>query len=441
MIHATLETVAIELVTRPGGGDVFRATGSTIVNPGFLAVYEEGQDDRSEADDGQPILPALAEGDRVDLADILARQHFTEPPPRYSEASLVKTLEAYGIGRPSTYASIIATLLAREYVELDSRRFRPTEVGRVVAKFLSEHFERYVDYDFTARLEDELDAVSRGEKEWVPLMREFWEPFRDRILEKEQSVSRAEARREREIGTDPESGKPITVRMGRFGPFAQIGTADGDEKPRFASLRPGQNLDTITLEQALKLFQLPRDLGATEDGEELAVNIGRFGPYVRFGSRFASLHKDDDPYTIDRERALELVQEKKTRDAERFIKAFEDEGIQVLKGRWGPYVTDGKRNARVPKETEPTSLTLQDCQTLLENAPARGRGATRKTQPAAANDDAPQRRVAAKRTPARKKTTTRRKTTARKKTATKKAPARTTRRTKTTPGTAPAADD
>lgn len=355
-----------------GDGNLFRASGSTIVDPGFLSVYEEGSD--SDAAERDSTLPPLEEKEEVKLEEIRGEQHFTEPPPRFTEASLVKALEEYGIGRPSTYASIIQTLLNRDYVELDRRRFVPTDVGKVVAKFLSEHFSRYVDYEFTARLEDELDAISRGEKDWVPLLREFWEPFIDRVKHKEENVSREEAAQARELGKDPKTGKPVTVRMGRFGPFVQIGTRDDDEKPKFAGLKPGQKMDTITLEEALKLFDLPRDLGETPEGEPLSVNIGRFGPYVRFGNKFASLGEHDDPFTINRERALELVAEKKQFDANREIQVFEEEGIKVLNGRFGPYVTDGKKNAKIPKDVEPAELTLEDCKKLLAEAPARKRG-------------------------------------------------------------------
>ncbi|HET6604709.1 MAG TPA: DNA topoisomerase I [Xanthomonadaceae bacterium] len=372
MVPATLNTVSIDLAC--GERHAFRASGTTIVDAGFLAVYEEGVDQKSaDADDEGRKLPAMKAGDRIPLAAIQAGQHFTEPPPRFSEASLVKALEEYGIGRPSTYASIIQVLLARDYVYLDSRRFRPTDVGRAVAKFLAGHFAQYVDYDFTARLEDDLDAVSRGEEEWQPLLDRFWKPFRDLVAEKIETVDKSEATGARELGTDPKSGKPISVRLGRYGPYAQIGTKDDEDKPQFASLRPGQSIHTISLEQALKLFELPRTLGEHE-GEEAVVAIGRFGPFVRVGKTFASLNKDDDPYTIGLERALELVAEKREAIANRVIRDFPGSGIQVLRGRFGPYVTDGDRNGRIPKDREPESLTLAECQALLAQAPPRGRG-------------------------------------------------------------------
>jgi DNA topoisomerase-1 len=379
MIHATIDTVAVDLAA----GDernVFRATGSTIADPGFMSVYQEGLDDK--AAEGEKILPAMKEGDLIDLKAIRPEQHFTEPPPRYSEASLVRALEEHGIGRPSTYASIISTLQQRKYVTLEARRFRPTDIGRIVNKFLTDHFDKYVDYDFTARLEDDLDAVSRGERDWVPLMREFWQPFRERCEDKAK-VSREEVVQARELGVDPKSGRPVSVRLGRFGPFAQLGTKDDEEKPKFAGLREGQSMETITLEEAMALFALPRDLGETPEGEPIQVNIGRFGPYVRYGKSFASLKKEDDPYTVSRERALELIAAKKEADANRTIADFGD-GIQVLRGRYGPYITDGKRNARIPKNREPESLTLEECQALLAEAPEKkgrraGFGAKRKT--------------------------------------------------------------
>ena len=368
MQHATINTVSVDLSC--GDRNIFRATGSTVVEKGFLAVYEEGSDDEKKAKTDK-MLPPIDEGDKVKLKKIRPEQHFTEPPPRYSEASLVKTLEEYGIGRPSTYASIIYTLRQRKYVDIDNKRFIPTDVGRTVNKFLTQHFTEYVDYDFTAKLEDELDAVSRGEKEWVPLMREFWIPFSKQVKDKEENVSRSEANQARELGKDKKTGLPVSVRMGRYGPYVQIGTKDDEEKPKFAGLRPGQRIETITFEEAMELFKLPRDLGQTAEGEETVVSIGRFGPYVRYGSKFVSLKKEDDPYTINLERALELIKEKKKADAEKQIKIFEKEGISILNGRYGPYVTDGKKNVKVPKDSEPASLTLEESQALLENAPAK----------------------------------------------------------------------
>ncbi len=370
MIHATLDTVSVDLAA--GSDNLFRASGSTIRDPGFMRVYTEGLDDNKADDSKENILPPLKQGDQVDLKEIRLEQHFTEPPPRYSEATLVKTLEEYGIGRPSTYASIISTLQDREYVELENKRFHPTDVGRVVARFLIQHFSRYVDYDFTAQLEDTLDEISRGEKEWLPLMQEFWSTFKSQVDEKMETVSRDEAIQSRQLGTDEKSGKPISVRMGRYGPFVQIGTREDEDKPRFAGLRPGQKMDTITLEDALELFKLPRELGTSPEGEAISTNIGRFGPYVKYDSKYVSLNvkEGDDPFTLTLERALELVREKKEFDANREIKVFEGTDIKILRGRYGPYITDGVKNARIPKDVEdPETLTLEVCQELIEKAP------------------------------------------------------------------------
>ncbi len=423
MIHATFDTVAVDLLAGPEGRTraSFRATGSVLRHPGFMAVYQEGQDDAKTGEDGDRILPDMEEGDEVQLRDVRADQHFTEPPPRYSEASLVKALEEYGIGRPSTYASIISTLQQREYVEMDARRFIPTDVGKIVNTFLTRHFSQYVDYEFTAKLEDSLDEVFRGERDWVPLMREFWEDFHKLVEDKEVSVSRAEAVQARELGTDPKSGRPVSVRMGRFGPIVQIGTREDEEKPLFAGLRPGQKMDQIDLEEALVLFRLPRDLGETPEGEPVLVNIGRFGPYVKYGTKYVSIPADDDPYTIGLPRALELVAAKKQADANRIIREF-DNGISVLNGRYGPYVTDGQKNAKIPKDVEPASLGLADCEKLLAEAPerrGRGRGAARKTD---STGPAAKKKVARKKAGAKKATAGKagRKKTAKKKTAASK---------------------
>ena len=411
MIHATLDTVSIDLSCGPE--NIFRASGSTIRDPGFMRVYTEGLDDKKQDDTKENILPPLKQGDRVDLREIRLEQHFTEPPPRYSEATLVKTLEEYGIGRPSTYASIITTLLDREYVELESKRFHPTDVGRVVAKFLTQHFAQYVDYDFTARLEDSLDEISRGETDWLPLMQEFWSNFKKLLDEKMESVSRDEAIQSRQLGIDEKTGKPISVRMGRYGPFVQIGTREDEDKPRFAGLRPGQKMDQIELHEALELFKLPRELGTSPEGEAISTNIGRFGPYVKYDNKFVSLNvkAGDDPYTLTLERALELVRDKKEFDANREIKLFEGTDIKILRGRYGPYITDGVKNARIPKDVEdPETLTLEVCQELIEKAPL---PKSRRKKAAAKKKAAPKKKASRKKSASKK--TGKKKTTPRKK--------------------------
>ncbi len=380
MVHAVFDMVALDLLptVNPTAARL-RATGSTLVKPGFMAVYHEGQDDVKGTDDDR-TLPVVNEGDVLTLAEVRAEQHFTEPPPRFTEASLVKTLEEFGIGRPSTYASIIATLKNREYVEMDGKRFIPTDVAIVVINFLTKHFELYVDYDFTARMEDTLDEISRGEQERIPVLDNFWQPFHKLLTEKEETVTREDAGQARMLGTDPKSGKPVSVRIGRYGTFAQIGTREDEDKPKFAGLRPGQKMATIQLDEALELFKLPRKLGETPEGEPVSASIGRFGPYVRYGDKFASM-RDDDPYTISLERALIIVAEKKEADANRLILDFADAGIQVLNGRYGPYITNKEKNAKVPKDREPKSLTLEECIELLAKAPLRKkRGAKKKTK-------------------------------------------------------------
>jgi DNA topoisomerase I len=371
MAPAVYDTVAVEFLAGTDGAKrtVLRANGSTLVKPGYISVYQEGTDDAVQ-DDSDHLLPPMAEGDRVKLLGVVPSQHFTEPPPRFTEASLVKALEEYGIGRPSTYASIISTLRDREYVEIESRRFTATDIGKIVSRFLTLYFTIYVDYDFTAKMENALDAVANGEQEWVPLLERFWKPFIKLVKHTETSVSREEVAMARDLGTDPQSGKPMTVRMGRFGPFVQIGTKDDEEKPRFAGLRPGQKMDAITREEALFLFQLPRKLGSTPEGEEITANTGRFGPYVKYGAKYVSL-KADDPYTVTLERALEVIREKQIADANRLILDFPAAGIQVLNGRYGPYVTDRQRNAKIPKDRDPKSLALEECQTMLAAAPVR----------------------------------------------------------------------
>ena len=407
MSNAIFDTVGLDIF--PGatreGAIAFRATGQVLVKPGFMTVYQEGIDDTVN-DEKDRILPPLSEGDHLKLKELSSEQHFTEPPPRYSEATLVKELEKCGIGRPSTYANIISTLRTRAYVEIENRRFTPTELGKVVSRFLSNNFPQYVDYEFTAKMENDLDAISRGEGNWVPLLQEFWEPFhnqieliRDTVTRDDQAIS---------LGNDPTTGRPMTVRMARYGPIVQIGTKDDEVKPAFKGLRPGQKMDTITREEALELFNLPRNLGETSDGEAVSTDIGRFGPYVRYGSKFVSI-KDDDPYTIALPRALELIKEKKIFDANRLILDFPDAGIQVLNGRYGPYVTNKKKNAKIPKDIEPAQLSLKECEDLIAAAPERtGRRGAKKTG------------VNKKTTTTKKKISKKRKKVRRKKTSTKK---------------------
>lgn len=410
MIHATLDTVSVQLGC--GKGNVFRASGSTIKFPGFMSLYMEGSDDSKNDDNSEKLLPELSEGESIKLLEIRNEQHFTEPPPRFTEASLVKTLEEFGIGRPSTYASIISTLVNRNYVELESRRFTPTDIGRIVNGFLTEYFAKYVDYEFTADLEDELDCIARGEHDWVPLLEKFWSPFKQAVDHIEENVSRADVAQSRHIGTDEESGKPISVRMGPYGPFVQIGDKDDEDKPRFASLRPGQKMADITMDDVYFLLQLPRDLGVTPEDEALSTNYGRFGPYVKYASKFVSINKEYqdkgiDPYNISHEQAMELVTAKKEFDANKHIKDFPGTDIEILNGRWGPYITDGMKNAKIPKDREPGSLTQKECEDLLAAAPFR-RGKKKK---------AAKKKIAKKKT-AKKKTT---KKTTKKKVVKKKA--------------------
>ena len=411
MVPAVFDTVAIDMNPENTPDTArLRANGSTLVEPGFIAVYQEGSDDVKD-DEADRTLPPLEENQLLDLAEFKADQHFTDPPPRYTEASLVKTLEEYGIGRPSTYASIISTLKNREYVEMDGKRFIPTDIGRIVAKFLTNHFTQYVDYDFTANLEDELDEISRGEREWVPLLDSFWQPFHKLVDEKEVSVTREEAAQARQLGTDPKSGKPVSVRVGRFGAFVQIGTKDDETKPKFAGLHPGQKLATITFDEAMKLFSLPRELGMSPEGDLLIAKMGPWGPYVTYGKKSDGKDlnvsiKGENPFDITLEQAAEYVKQKKIDDANKLILDFPDDGIQVLNGRYGPYITNNEKNARVPKDREPNTLTLEECKDLLEKAPFKGRRGKKKAT----------KKAAAKKKTTKKKTKKKAKKKARKKT-------------------------
>ena len=378
MAPAVFDTVAVDLVAgdpKAATGSsrhVLRANGQTLLEPGFLAAYHEDHDEDEtdvESED-EKALPPLSEGERVSLEAIRPEQHFTQPPPRYTEASLVKSLESHGIGRPSTYASIIETLRYRRYVEMSGRAFIPTDIGKIVSRFLVKYLGNYVEYGFTAQMEDVLDEISNGEKEWQVELGRFWKPFIKEVQHVQKNVTREEVAESREIGKDPVSGKPIAVRMGAYGPFVQQGTRDDPDKPRFASLLPGQHMDDVTLADALKLLSLPRDLGHAPDGTPIGVGRGQYGPYVKYGAKYASI-KEDDPFTVDLARAIEIVEAKIQADRERTILDFPDAGIQVLKGRYGPYVTDRKKNAKAPKDRDPASLSLEECKALLAAAPER----------------------------------------------------------------------
>ena len=471
----------------------FRATGNTLAHPGFLKVLARSADSRDKA------LPALKKGDILDVRELASEQHFTEPPPRYSEASLVKALEDHGIGRPSTYAETLRKIRDREYAVMEKRNFVPTQKGRLVADFLTRHFNNYVDYDFTAGMEESLDAVANGEKHWVPMMDEFWGHYSEQLAEKKRTLKGVEERPRRLLGEHPESGEPVYARLGpygyfvqlgertethrppvatlrdgvnyedvtleqalellrgprplgkdpatgqpvyagsgRNGPFVQLGEKGGEDKPKYASLTEGLSEESVTLEEALKLLSLPRELGPhPENGAMVYAGRGRFGPYVQLGERgkekpkYASLPPEISPYTVSLDEAVALLRlprklgehpengrpvlvgcgvkgpyvqigerggkarpryirlpkplsvftltleealkvQPARRARQRAIKEFEDGAIRILDGRYGPYVTDGSRNASVPRQQDPSALSLEECRELLKNARKKG---------------------------------------------------------------------
>ena len=351
----------------------FQSKGQRIVFPGFMKAYTEGTDNPEDALSSKDvILPEVQKGEELNLKEVLSEQCFTKPPARYTEASLVKKMESEGIGRPSTYAPTISTILAREYVEkTEDKKLKPTSIGEIVNDFLVKHFANIVNLKFTASIEEKFDDIAEGKQQWEKMMKDFYFPFHDLVGEKEESVSRSEVVQERVLGEDPKSKKPVSVRMGRFGPFAQIGTKDDEEKPKFASLPKGKNLEDITLDEALFLFNLPRTVGKLSETEEMIVNIGRFGPYVQIGKEYFSLSKDDDPYTVTSERAEEIVKEGREKKAKALINSFKDGEIEVRVGRFGPYIRAGKKNVKIPKEFKdtPEDLTEAECEKIIKEAP------------------------------------------------------------------------
>ena len=377
------------------------ATGEVMRFDGFLRVYSESRDDEDGDDENAGMLPPLGAGQVLDFQSMSATERFSRPLPRYTEASLVKKLEELGIGRPSTYAPTISTIQARGYVEkrdkdgvrrnfqvltlqndtvtaatsgenfgAEKSKLFPTDLGMVVTDFLKENFEKVMDYDFTAKIEAEFDRIADGKEVWNKMIGDFYEPFHHSVEHTIENAGRAKG--ERELGADPVSGKPVTARLGRFGPMVQIGsTAEGEEKPRFAKLRTNQSIETINLEEALELFKLPRNIGAFE-GEDVVVNIGRFGPYAQHAGLFYSLKKEMDPYTVAMEEVAPLIEEKRKAKAESEIKVFEKEKIRILKGPYGAYIKQGLRNFKIPKELaeKAADLTIEDVKAIIEDVKA-----------------------------------------------------------------------
>ena len=426
MIPATLRQVTVQFSNQSSDQDVFRATGSRVVDPGFMNVYQEGRDE--EDNEENTVLPSLTEGEKVSLNGIRAEQHFTEPKARYSEATLVRELEARGIGRPSTYASILSTLVDREYALLERRRFLPTAMGFAVNAFLTENFETFVDYEFTATMEEDLDRIASGEADRSTVIETFWTRLQELLGQDNEKPVFV-------LGKDPASDDEISWRVGPYGPYVQRGEETPAGKPVRKTLPPSWSAPALTLEKALWLLSLPRVMGKSEegditletgrfglylkcgtrtaalpadvdpfvlateqaieilnnasrlprelglgsDGEVVTVAIGRFGPYVRCGSTFASLTKEDDPYSIELDRGRELIEKKRESDAKRTITTFSD-GIKIMRGRWGPEVIEGKVRVRLPKDQDPEKLSEDDCRRILAEAPARrsGRKKTKK---------------------------------------------------------------
>ncbi len=406
MTPAKLERTEITISIQPTADSrqnkEFVAKGEIVTFDGFLKVYGRSKEDN--------LLPVLKTGDILDLAEALARQTFSRPPARYTEGSLVKKLEELGIGRPSTYATIISTIQTRGYVErgvgegterevveliyspqstadreerdenithrtivektgADKGKLVPTPAGELIADFLTNHFDEIVDYGFTANVEKEFDEIAAEKLDRNTMLKNFYGPFHERI-EGSGDIDRASVAQAREVGIEPKSGKPIFARFGRFGPLLQLGSTEAEEKPEFAPLPKGTRVETVTLEQALKAFELPRIVGTTDDGQEIKANIGRFGPYIQVGKLYVSIKKPLDPHTISEMEARELYAEKLKVEAEKNIADFGD-GVKVLNGRYGPYITDGKKNAKIPKDTDPKTITHDEAKKLLAAAPAK----------------------------------------------------------------------
>ena len=345
----------------------FQTKGQRIIFAGFMKAYTEGSDNPEAAlDSAEKILPNIKVGTVLELENLNSEQNFTKPPSRYTEASLVKKLESEGIGRPSTYAPTISTIQAREYVvKTEDKKLAPTPTGEIVNSFLTDHFSNIIDLGFTAKIEEQFDEIAEGKKVWVDVMKNFYTGFKDTIKDKEENISKSDYLQLRELGIDPKSGKPVSARVGRFGPFIQIGTKDDEEKPKFVAIPEKLNMDTITLDEALFLFTLPRVVGVDDSGNEIKANIGRFGPYLQVKTKYYSL-KTDDPYTIDEVRAKEIIEEIDEAKSKALIKDFEKEKIQILNGQYGAYIKQGRKNFKIPKTKVAEELTLEECLEIIE---------------------------------------------------------------------------
>jgi len=411
MADALVEKTIVEIATDKHE-ERFIATGEVTVFDGFLHVYRESSDEENGNDTA--AIPAVRKGEQLKAVEIVATERFTQHPPRYTEASLVRKLEELGIGRPSTYAPTISTIQQRGYVEKGNKagtsrkysiltlknnkitakegkesvgaekgKLLPTDIGIVVNDFLLDFFPEIMDYNFTATVEKDFDEIADGKKPWVNLIKDFYADFEPQI-EKIVQTKNEHKVGERVLGNDPASGKPVSVKIGRFGPIVQIGSASDEEKPRFAQMKPGQTLETITLEESLGLFSLPRTLGEFE-GESVTVGAGRFGPYIKYGNAYVTLPKTFDPLTVSLEEAQTLIVEKRKAEAERIIKTFDNEpALQVLNGRFGPYIAYDGSNYKLPKNVTPAELSLEECLDIVKKqqeggkAPAKGRRYTKK---------------------------------------------------------------
>ena len=400
MADAQVEKTTVNIAIS-GHSESFIATGEVTIFDGFLQVYRESSDDEVVGD--TPAIPAVHKGDQLEAKEIVATERFTQHPPRYTEASLVRKLEELGIGRPSTYAPTISTIQQRSYVEKGNKpgtprkydiitlkngkitakegketvgaekaKLMPTDIGIVVNDFLLEFFPEIMDYNFTANVEKEFDEIADGKRHWADHISDFYKEFEPKIEGIIQTKNEHKVG-ERVLGNDPKSGKPVSVKIGRFGPIVQVGSASDEEKPRFAQMKPGQTLETITLEEALELFSLPRTLGEYE-GNTVTIGAGRFGPYIKHGSAYVTLPKSHDPMTITLEEATALIEEKQKSEAQRVIQKFDEEPeLQVLNGRFGPYIAYKGSNYKLPKTVTPAELTLAECLDIVSKQQESGK--------------------------------------------------------------------